>query len=370
MVKAFRVFVFTSLAGLIMAGAVAYKFFTYPETFGGSAQGKVELVIPKGAAAGQVARLLEAAGVLEHPTLFRLYAGQRGAASRFKAGRYEIEAPTTPRALIETLVRGASEELVAVTVPEGKNMLEVAEILGAAGIAGKEPLAALAMDAGFARKVGLPGPTLEGYLFPDTYKLAKGSPPEKVLLAMVRRHREVFEALRLRHGEGAARLKQVLGWGDPEIVTMASIVEKETGQPAERPRIAQVFINRLTLPSFSPKLLQTDPTIVYGCTVAPRFLGTASAACTQFENRIRRIHLDDKENPYSTYAHVGLPPGPIANPGQDALAAVMTPDGSPYLYFVSRNDGTHVFSANRAEHDAAVVKFQRGGKPLGATTQP
>src|SRR4028119_7219 len=125
---------------------------------------------------------------------------------------------------------------------------------------------------------------------------------------------------------------------------MPSIVEKETGQPQERPRIAQVFINRLTLPTFNPKLLQTDPTITYGCLVAPKFLGKASEACTKYEDRIRRIHLDDKENPYSTYAHPGLPPGPIANPGRYALEAVMNPDGTNYLYFVSRNDGTHVFS--------------------------
>jgi UPF0755 protein len=100
--------------------------------------------------------------------------------------------------------------------------------------------------------------------------------------------------------------------------------------------------------------------------VAPKFTGKASDACAKFSDRIRRIHLDDKDNPYSTYAHEGLPPGPISNPGRDALQAVMKPDGSAYLYFVSRNDGTHVFSASRQEHEANVTKFQRGGKPLPA----
>ncbi len=366
MAKALRVFLITTALGLAVVAFVAYRFFTYPDTPSGSAQGQVEVVVAKGATAGQVARALEAAGLLSRPTLFRLYAGQRGAASRFKAGRYQFEAPTTPRTLIEQLVKGAADEMVVVTVPEGKNMLEIAALFGAAGVADPQTLASKAMDGAFAQKVGVPGLTLEGYLFPDTYKLAKGTDIEKVLLAMVRRHREVYEELRAKHATGLARLKQELGWGDKEVVVMASIVEKETGQPQERPRIAQVFINRLTLPTFNPKLLQTDPTITYGCVVAPKFLGKASAACEKYEDRIRRIHLDDKENPYSTYAHVGLPPGPIANPGRYALEAVMNPDGTDYLYFVSRNDGTHVFSATRADHDAAVVRFQRGGKPLGA----
>lgn len=370
MMRAFRVFVITTVAGLAVVGVVAYKFFTYPERFGGTAQGRREFVIAKGESAGQVGNHLYRAGLLEHPTLFRLYASQRGAASRFKAGRYEIEAPTTPRALVDILVKGVVDELIAVTVPEGKNMLEVAELFGAAKVTDAKKMAAKGMDAAFARTLGLPGLTVEGYLFPDTYKLAAGTDPEKVLLTLVRRHREVYEELRAKHTDDLASLQKQLKWGDAEIVTMASIVEKETGQPHERPRIAQVFINRLLLPTFVPHLLQTDPTIVYGCLVAPKFTGKASEACAKFSDRIRRIHLDDKDNPYSTYAHEGLPPGPISNPGREALQAVMKPDGTAYLYFVSRNDGTHVFSASRQEHEANVVKFQRGGKALPAAEAP
>jgi UPF0755 protein len=176
----------------------------------------------------------------------------------------------------------------------------------------------------------------------------------------VRRHRQVFEELRAAHAKGVADLKNTLGFDDYKIVILASIVEKETGQPQERPRIAQVFINRLRFPSFVPKLLQTDPTIIYGCTVGlPR-----SAACLKWDGRIRRIHLDDRENPFNTYTHEGLPPGPIANPGRAALESVMAPDHTPFLYFVSRNDGTHHFSKTVAEHQAAVVKYQRGGAPM------
>jgi UPF0755 protein len=187
---------------------------------------------------------------------------------------------------------------------------------------------------------------------------------------LVRRHRKVFEELRAANTSGMAMLKDKLGFDDAQVVILASIVEKETGQPEERPRIAQVFINRLFKRNYRPRLLQTDPTIVYGCTVAPLLGGKASAACTQWDGRIRRIQLDDQDNPYNTYTHEGLPPGPIANPGRAALAAVMRPDKSPYLYFVSKNDGTHRFSSTLAEHEAAVVKYQRGGKPLTKSPSP
>jgi UPF0755 protein len=178
---------------------------------------------------------------------------------------------------------------------------------------------------------------------------------------MVRRHRQVFDELRAAHGKGVQDLRKTLSFDDAQIVTLASIVEKETGQPQERPRIAQVFLNRMRFPTFKPRLLQTDPTIVYGCTVAlPR-----STACLKWDGRIRTIQLTDRENPYNTYTHEGLPPGPIANPGRAALEAVMAPDHTPYLYFVSKNDGTHYFSKTVAEHVAAVVKYQRGGKAFG-----
>jgi UPF0755 protein len=155
----------------------------------------------------------------------------------------------------------------------------------------------------------------------------------------------------------AKELEDQLGWGDHEIVVLASIVEKETGARHERPLIAGVFLNRLRFPSFSPKLLQTDPTIVYGCVVPT----DKSAACQKFEGRIRTIHLRDKDNPYSTYAHEGLPPGPISNPGRDALEAVLSPKKSRFLYFVARNDGTHQFSKSVAEHEKAVDLYQRKG---------
>jgi len=366
--RALIVFLLTTALGMGGVLFVAYKAYSYPDTPSGTGRGLVEIEIPRGVGAQQVADIFGRAGLLDRPALFRLYAGQRGVAGKFKAGRYTITAPATPRQLVDTVIKGAADELVAVTIPEGKNLLEVAQLLEAAGIASRKEIVARAIDPGFVRSLDLPGPSLEGYLFPDTYRLRPHTSAERALVPLVRRHRQVFEELRAANAERVAALKRTLSFDDARIVTLASIVEKETGQPEERPRIAQVFINRLTKPTFKPKLLQTDPTIIYGCTVAPIVTGKASAACAHWDGRIRRIHLDDRDNPYSTYAHEGLPPGPIANPGRAALEAVMRPDTSPYLYFVSKNDGTHHFSASMGEHEAAVVKYQRGGKPLPSAT--
>ena len=334
--RALIVFAVTSVMALIALAVVVRIGWKYGDRPGGTAQGKIEIEIPPGAGAGEVADRLAAAGLIGKPAIFRLYAGQRGVAGRFKAGKYEINAPATPRQILEVLVKGAADELVTVVIPPGKNLLDVADILDAAGVVPRAAVLMKATDPAFAAELGLPGATLEGYLFPDTYRLRPHTPAARALIPMVRRHRQVFAELKAAHAKNVAELKKTLGFDDAKIVTLASIVEKETGRAEERPRIAQVFLNRLHLPTFSPKLLQTDPTIIYGCTVAtPR-----SAACLKWDGRIRRIQLDDKDNPYNTYTHEGLPPGPISNPGRPALEAVLAPDHTPYLYFVAKGDGT------------------------------
>jgi UPF0755 protein len=361
--QALKAFFVTTLIALLAVGVLVWKAWRYPDQQSGYAFGVVELDIPKGAGAQQVSELLADKGLLERPAIFRLYAGQRGVASRFKAGHYRIEAPTTPRLLLEAMIRGSADELVAITIPPGKTILDVAEILDKAGITPKQELIAKALDPAFVRSLELPGPSLEGYLYPDTYKLRPHTPAERALVPLVRRHRQVFEELRAAHPAGVAALRKSLSFDDAKIVTLASIVEKETGRAEERPRIAQLYLNRLSKPNFRPRHLDADPTIIYGCTVAP-LMGKSSPACSQWKGNIQYIHLRDSENPYNTYTHEGLPPGPIANPGRAALEAVMKPDGSPYLYFVAKGDGTSYFSTNIAEHQAAVVKYQRGGKPM------
>jgi UPF0755 protein len=174
----------------------------------------------------------------------------------------------------------------------------------------------------------------------------------------------VYEELRATHRAGLNYLRETLAFDDAKVVILASIVEKETGRAEERPKVAAVYLNRLIKPTFKPKLLQADPTIIYGCTVAPLFMGKASEACSQWKGNIQYIHLRDTENPYNTYTHEGMPPGPIASPGRAAMAAVMKPDTGCYLYFVAKPDGTSYFSCTVTEHEAAVVRYQRGGKPM------
>jgi UPF0755 protein len=364
--RALWVFLGTMGAGIFLLALFIVGLWTYPARRGGSAEGKVIIEIPRGVTAQGVAEILEEKELISSPLLFRLYAAQRGAASRIRPGHYEVKAPITPKALVDTLVRGVADKLVPVTIPEGKNFVEIAEILDAAGIVRKTDFIAQAVNGSFVRSLDLPGLSLEGYLFPDTYRLRQKMPPAEVAEHLVRRHHQVYAELTTTYAAGLERLRRQLGFEDRHVVILASIVEKETGRAEERPRIAQLNINRLTKPDFTPRRLATDPTIIYGCTIAPLFLQRTSAACQKFQNNnIQKIHLVDAENEYNTYIHEGLPPGPIANPGRASIQAVLNPDGSPYLYFVATSaGGVHHFSTTLAEHEAAVVKYQRGGRAL------
>lgn len=350
--------VLTTLTILGIAVALfAWQALRYPDRAAKGPTREAKLVIEKGTTLNEIARRLSQAGIIERPSWFRFYASERGLAQKIRAGQYQLSSTMTPRQVLEKLVEGVPVEEVAVTIPEGKNLVQIAELFDEAGITSKAELERAARDKDLAKALGVPGDTLEGYLFPDTYKFQRGTPATKVASAMVKRAQHVYAELKDKHKVGFAALQKTHKFGDREVVLMASLVEKETGQPEERPRIAGVFLNRLKLPTFVPHLLQTDPTIIYGCTIP----SVKSDACRRFEGRIRRIHLEDKENPYNTYTHEGLPPGPISNPGRAALEAVLAPDATPYLYFVSKNDGTHYFSKTRAEHEAAVDKYQRRG---------
>jgi UPF0755 protein len=354
--RAAQVVVLTVLFFLAVVGGLTWQALSYPESHPSGSPREAKITVEKGMTLGEISKRLGESGLIDHPSWFRFYANERGLAQKIKAGQYTLSSKMSPRELLDRLVEGVPVEEVAVTIPEGRNMLQVAELLDQAGVCNGDEAVKAMRDAVFARQLGVPNATLEGYLYPDTYRFRPRSPAHKVLAQMVKHAEEVLGQLSKQHADGVAMLKKQYSFGPREIVLMASLVEKETAQPSERPRIAGVFLNRLKLPTFVPHRLETDPTIVYGCTVPVK----KSAACKQFQGRIRKMHLNDQDNPYNTYTHEGLPPGPIANPGRAALEAVLQPDATPYLYFVSKNDGTHYFSKTRAEHEAAVNKYQRG----------
>jgi len=214
-------------------------------------------------------------------------------------------------------------------------MFEVAEIFEQAGLAPAREVMKTVTDKEFVkRQLGEPRDSLEGYLFPDTYSFTKYTDYHSVLAQMVNHFKAVYKDV---------EAENKLGWSRHQIVTLASIIEKETGAPEERPVISAVFHNRMV----KGMLLQTDPTIIYG----------KALQAGRIELNITRADLT-RYTPYNTYVIKGLPPGPIANPGREALMASIHPAASDYLYFVSHNDGTHQFSVTYKEHAAAVQKFQ------------
>ena len=293
------------------------------------------LVIAPGMGINAVATLLHRAGVIHHPDLFRLFARTARGRHVIKAGEYRVSAAMPPSDILDRLFSG-DVVLYRVTIPEGYAIDQIAGAVAQAGLATSEAFAAAARDSGLAKEMGIPADTLEGYLFPETYYFPTTATPRKMAAAMVDRFNAVFT------DEWKTRAAEQ-GFSVHQIVTLASIIEKETAHPDERPVIASVFHNRLA----KRMRLESDPTVIYGI--------------PDFDGNITRIHLR-QETPYNTYRIGGLPPGPIANPGKEALYAALFPAETDYLYFVAKNDGTHHFSTTLAEHNRAVQTYQLGGR--------
>jgi UPF0755 protein len=288
--------------------------------------------VEPGDSLGRVADSLEAEGIIRSAKVTRWLARVGDLSSRLKVGEYELSTSQSTKEILDILAEG---RVVThpVVIPEGKRATEIAERLAAAGLCDAEDFLGVVFDPKMPNRFGVEGSSLEGYLFPDTYLFARGLRPDQIAEAMVREFIRTYEDLPPDTSGRNLSMR--------ELVTIASIVEKETGAAKERPLIAAVFLNRLE----RGMRLETDPTVIYGI--------------TNFDGNLRRIHLEDGSNPYNTYRIRGLPPGPIANPGRDALRAVRRPADSPHLYFVSRNDGTHAFSKTYAEHERAVDRYQR-----------
>ena len=294
----------------------------------------VSLVVPPGASADAIGQELRELGLVRHPLVFRALVSMRGLGGTLKAGEYQLEGPLSLEQIADLIAKG---DVVRhdVTFPEGKVLEEMADIADARGIPAMEFLAA-ARDPSLVRDLDPLANDLEGYLFPDTYDLPSGTNRGALLVQrMVQRFRSVIEPLRADLAAQGLSLR--------EVVTLASVVERETARPEERPRIAAVFKNRLD----KKMPLQTDPTVIYALRKASRWDGN-----------IRKKDLDI-DSPYNTYRRPGLPPGPIASPGREAILAALHPAAARDLYFVSRNDGSHQFSETLTEHERAVDRYQR-----------
>lgn len=303
--------------------------------------GKTPITVefPSGVSFYQIGKTLEEKGIIRDWEGFALLAKLRGATKKIKAGEYEFNTSMTPLKVLEKLEKGWVIKH-PLTIPEGHNIREIADLLGKRGLTTKERFLAKASDKVFLSSIGIEASTSEGYLFPDTYQFFKGMPEEAMIKAMASRFREVFtKELEMRAKDMGISVK--------DAIILASIVEKETGRDRERPIIARVFINRIKqgIP------LQSDPTVIYGI--------------KDFNGNLTKKDLLT-ETPYNTYRKRGLPPSPISNPGLDSIRAVLYPADSDYIYFVSKNDGTHHFSKTLGEHNRAVHRYQvaahRAGK--------
>jgi UPF0755 protein len=278
-----------------------------------------------------VAYRLEKEGLISSALALRLWAIYKGYSGSIKAGEYRLSPLMPPKTILELLHRG-EVAIHAVRIAEGFNLRQIADAFAKEGIVNKEEFLKIANDAATANSFGLNSPSLEGFLFPDTYRFAKGLPAKTVINAMVERFFEMMGPFKDK--------TYPLDMAIEEIVTLASIVEKETAKAEERPLIAGVFVNRLK----KKMPLASDPTVIYGL--------------DEFDGNLRKKDLSNP-SPYNTYRQKGLPPGPIASPGIEAIKAAVFPQETDYLYFVSKNDGTHYFSKTYDEHLNAVNLYQR-----------
>lgn len=319
---------------LILTGILFffYQQFTYFTLTPHDAKAKQQIfIISPGQTLKTVAYELENRKIIASSRLFIWLTKYKKAGKKIQAGEYLISGAQSPEKILMTLLSG-KVKLYKLTIPEGFNIKETGKRVETAGFCTMDEFVTLCNNPVFIRSQGVQANTLEGYLFPDTYFFPKQADCQAVINAMVKRFRQIFSQ------KWQDRAKE-LGFSVFEIVTLASIIEKETGDASERPIIASVFHNRLK----KRMRLESDPTVIYGI--------------KDYNGNIQRKHLRAK-TPYNTYQIKGLPVGPIANPGALSIQAALFPLKTDYIFFVSKKDTTHYFSKTIQEHNRAVRKYQ------------
>jgi UPF0755 protein len=315
---------------LFLAGFFLWfgMYFIQPADRAGAKQ---IIIIEEGTSVRDIAGLLEDKGIIKHRVCFLVWSRLKGYSHKIKAGEYSLSSAMPPARIFNIVTRGLIV-LHPVTFPEGYSAEQIAATLAQRIKMNKTAFLSLMHDPAVLKKYNIPGSSLEGYLYPDTYQFGRKQSPQTVIDTMVGRFNEVISPLKQRIARSGMSLNK--------IVVLASIVEKETGSSKERPLIANVFLNRMR----KGMRLESDPTVIYGI--------------RNFNGNLTRDDLK-RYSPYNTYVIGGLPPGPISNPGLDSIKAVLYPADTDYLYFVSKNDGTHYFSRSLEEHNRAVTIYQR-----------
>lgn len=304
------------------------------ESYRGYAGQELFVDIPPGSGASDIGRRLVDAGVVRDDLTMRLALWWSGRATDLKAGQYRFAVPLTAFDVVDRIAKG-DVFLARLTFPEGLALREMASIFATKGFGTESEFLEAAAQGQLLRGLDDAAADLEGYLFPDTYGVPRGTTAARLVALMVDRFRSSFPAdLRASAARQGLTVRQV--------VTLASLVERETARAEERPLVAAVYRNRLRL----GMLMQADPTVVYALRRAGRYDGNIRKADLQFDS------------PYNTYRYPGLPPGPIAAPGKASIAAVVEPADVPYFYFVSRNDGSHAFAETLVRHNANVQAYQ------------
>jgi UPF0755 protein len=319
----------TLLAAAFLAG---YIFNYHPTGY----PAVTEIRVEPGDSLAAVARKLRTQKLIANERLFLFWARLKGVETRIHLGLYRFERPVPAWEILDRLATGKGI-FHKITIPEGLTVKEIAELLAKMQIVEVEKFLAEASAPGLLAFLDLPSHGIEGYLFPSTYYFTPSTPEKDIILAMAEQFRKVSAPV-LQRTNGSH------GLTPHELITLASIIEKETGLEAERALISAVFHNRLKL----NMPLQSDPTVIYGL--------------KNFQGNLTRKHLQNP-SPYNTYRVSGLPPGPICNPGLSSIKAALEPADVPYLYFVSRNDGSHQFSESLQAHNQAVKAFQPAAQP-------
>ena len=322
------------LAFILAGCAVAFIYLRVNQPYRGYQAAEQFVEIPPGTGSVTIGDRLVQAGVIRDATTYRTALWMTGKGRRLKAGDYRFERAMTPFEVIDKIARG-DVYVINVTFPEGLTIAEMAKIFESHGLGPAASFVQAASDAALVRDLD-PGATdLEGYLFPETYALQRHTDAAKLVRQMVARFEKVFTP-ELRQAAAARQLTV------RQAVTLASIVEKETARADERPLVAAVYTTRLRI----GMPLQCDPTVIYALQRAHKYNGNLRRDDLAFDSR------------YNTYRYPGLPPGPIASPGRASLEAAVRPADADFLYFVSRNDGSHEFARTLDEHNRNVQKYQ------------